>query len=132
MKKFFNWLIDTYLYNYIVRREDYNHIQQERWRAEERERHLIEEQRKLYDQIYARRFKRFEEYGDDAVVTYIQNYNVQLCAHQLSWNVFVPDKQYVTSWNLKEEGVKIQENVVSSLCLAFAEHIRKQLFGSKH
>jgi hypothetical protein len=128
MKKFLSWLIDTYLYDWIVLREDYRQVQVARIGAESYVTRLIGELNELYAEFYGRQFKTYERYGEAAGAELVKTNRVDLREFQYSYHLRIPHAVFYTVKDLAKYSRTQQEVAIAKLTEAFATHMKRNLF----
>lgn len=128
MEKFFNWLIDTYLYNVIVLRKDYDNLHLKIFECESWSLQLLDELKEAYVKLYTRTFKPFEDYGESIKAEFIEFDRVDIPEFEFGYHFRISHRQYKTLNDLTQMHRRQKEVVISKLVAAFEKHMQKNLF----
>jgi hypothetical protein len=128
MKKFFTWLVDNYLSNWIVSREDYETVRRQRDKADQTNHFLLKEQSELYDSLYSRKYKPFEKLVDSTLIKVESIQKVDTRTIDLNTAIRIPAEQFYCTFNPKEEVDHIVTEMVNRLALYFRERIKLEIF----
>jgi hypothetical protein len=119
-----DWLVEAFGF---VTKEDYDFVQDVRWRTENEVRRLIQERYDLMDSIYDRKFKPLEEVADAPLET-IQMNTADFRGKRFTWSVIIPDRRFVMTFDLEQEMYVMKKHVLEKLTAAFHKHIGDQMF----
>lgn len=129
LKKFLGWLSDTYFYDYIVQREDFDQLQV-RWQHSngfiKRQQDEIAE---LLDSCYTKKHKKFAEdsHGLECVESNFERVDVR--CQVFRWEVSIPDRVMYLSYNPREVVDLERQKAVRKLSESVTEHLAKAFFG---
>lgn len=129
MKKFLGWLVDNYLYDYIVRREDFDQVQFNWQQSRGFIRHQQEEMGQLLESLYTRKHKTFAEDSQRLVCLESSYERVDIRHQVFRWEVSIPDRTIAISYDPKKVVGLERQKAVHELSKNITRYLTEQFFG---
>lgn len=128
MKRFLDWLIDNWLSDWVVSREDYAEVQRRRWGAEDYVRRLLDELEKSYSDLYCRAFQPIEQYGDNIKADFVSVPRVDLREMEFGYRFRIPQRTFYTLKDPTSYFRETKQVVIAKLVKHFEQHMQDNLF----
>lgn len=129
MKRFLDWLIDNWLSDWLVSREDYADVQRRRGAAEDYVRRLLDELDQSYSDLYSRAFRPIEEYGDNIKAEFVSVPRVDLRELEFGYRFRIPERTFYTLKDPTSYFYETKQVVIAKLVNHFEKHMQQNLFS---